>query len=194
MNRPFLPESLSQLSAPKLALVLITTLVSFYLFNRSMSRRSSGLEWRNTTVAGVTVDAPCELTSVKTDLPPAVSFLIESSESYEGRWGREKFQLGVVRMTWKAGFPVDLDAAVTGGINGNAARFGDKQPRYTMNTLSVAGLDARRAHYEATYQGRPVGIDYLAVQRGQVVWMIVSASNGEHSAVVDRIFGSVQIK
>jgi hypothetical protein len=183
---------------------LLTAAVVGYMVERSVARGGlpglgfggGVMDWRQSTVAKVTLDTPCPLGPANIQFPADLVKVTTSREAYDGQvGGRERFHVGVIRATFRPHLPLDLDAGIDGALRAAAAKVGDRNPRFSKEHVTVAGLAARRGTYKTTYRGQNIRVDGVIAVRGSAAWIVVTTCDADKvtPAEIERVFASIDI-
>lgn len=157
----------------------------------------TGEGWQRREFLNVGLDAPFDLVKgddVMAALPENVRALVLSMEMVQNTERSNDMLIQVLRSTYKPGIPMSLDGAIQGAMRSAANSMGDADPKFTVSSLKVSNLEARKATYEGTLLGRTTHVEIIAVQRENTLWQVQGLSaTPAGNTVVKRILDSLEI-
>jgi hypothetical protein len=157
--------------------------------------------WATRDITDITVEAPYSFgpgPDVRGSLPQAVRDALEYFEVVDTGDASDP-RITISRIAYKSGVQVSLDGATNGAMNGAMASLaktaGDANPKFTSSSLTIDGLQARKATYTGSAKGSSIHLDGVFVQNGQKIWQVQVITTGDSSATdIARIVDSVHMK
>jgi hypothetical protein len=156
----------------------------------------SSLSWTRYALESVSFDSPTPIVgpgeNMRSQLAEPVKSLITSVYEYNGTAYHGSLLIGCIRMTCASGVPYNLDAGIQGAISQVAQTLNDKNPKYTLTTTSIDGLEARRAVYRPTAGGYVVE-NLIVVDHKGIAWMFMAIGESKYAKDAQRMIDSVHI-
>ena len=164
---------------------------------RSAPPRFPEAAWAPRTLQDVTVTAPFDFgpgPDISDKLPQQIRGAISYMQIYQNTGAPKTFVVMVSRIEYKPGIQTSLDGAVAGAMKNMGAAIGDTDPKYSITSTSVSGLEGRRVSYKREKSGPTVNVDSVFARQGQKLWQIqVLYQYAESAGDVSRIIKSVKI-
>ena len=165
-------------------------------------------EWKTQSMGELSLESPFELTPTakyQDQLPPKLKEMIVTTEMSSALLAEGGCSIVVTHTEYREGLEIDVDGAIAGAICQCAEAAGDSDPKYSILPTTTAApensdrneredVQTRRGTYQAKPRGKPLWIDAVGLQRGQVIWVVIVASPFEATqTAVDRLLKSIRI-
>jgi hypothetical protein len=171
--------------------------VTKWLFSKNTSTptSTSDTSWTRYAIENVSFDSPTPIVgpgeNTRSQVTGPMKSLITSVYEYTGSAYHGSFLIRCVRMTFASNASYNLDAGIQGAISQAAQTLGDKSPRYTLTSVRVDGLEARRVTYDLG--DGDIAEVLLVVDHKGIAWLFMAFGEPKYAKDAQRIIDSVHV-
>ncbi len=159
--------------------------------------RYSEKAWKRTSIRSISIETPFAFkraSSVNHYISKETRKLIEIYESYQGKSSNRRLSVALSYCIYKVGTRVDLDGSVRGAIASISGALGLSIPEYSVDKFAIDGVEARKAHFQASVEGQAIQVVVIVLAQSRTHWvLVVTDVNDSTHAAAQRVINSIRV-
>lgn len=153
-------------------------------------------QWIKKTYDDVTIEMPFPLNPATAEAKAAVQAvqdMIVNSSGFSSEEDTKPYIL-IIKFEYKQDVIIDIDKAIKGTLDAAGGDLVDTEILQTPTPVNVSGLQARTGSISGKFQGEPIIMQTLIIQKGQTMWVIQAIlTDPGFMADSQKILESVQV-